>query len=117
MSDRQISQILSSTSVRKEDLDDWDLTLTRDHVVRRAQLRDHNRYTARVADCPSCATRRGVVTARRAGPADNSDGLVYTAATSRGVAAQAKLARRRKAVTAAEARITELTRKLGRVGQ
>jgi primosomal protein N'' len=121
MSDRQIeriSQILSSTPVRKEDLDDWDLRLTCDHVVRRAQHRDHDRYAARVADCPCCATRRGVVTARRSGPTDDPDGRVHQQRLAAELQeAHAKLARQRKALTATEVRITELTRKLGSAGR
>jgi hypothetical protein len=43
LSERQIehiSQILSTARTDKKDLDDWDLTLTCDHVVRRTQHRE-----------------------------------------------------------------------------
>jgi hypothetical protein len=121
MSDRQIgqiSQILASAQVRKEDLDDWDLTLTCDHIVRRTQHRDHDQYTMRVADCPACGTRRGVVTAQRAGPTDDPDGRIFQQRLAAELqTAQAKLDRQRKAVTATEFRITELTQKLSGAGR
>jgi hypothetical protein len=120
MSDRQaeqIAQILSSARVRKEDLDGWDLTLTCGHVVRRTQHRDHDRYTTRVAGCPACGMRRGVVTAQRAGPVDDKTGQVARerlAAELR--AAQAKLDRQRKAIKATERDIAELTQNLANLG-
>jgi hypothetical protein len=79
LSDRQIeriSEILSSVRVRKEDLDDWDLTLTCEHVARRTQHRDHDRYSASVTDCPACGMVRGIVTAQRIGPAGDANGRI-----------------------------------------
>lgn len=51
----QISQILSSARMRKEDQDDWDLTLTCEHTVRRTQHRDNDRCSARSLTVPSAA--------------------------------------------------------------
>jgi hypothetical protein len=116
MSDRQIEQIaliLSSAPVRTQDLDAWDLTLTCGHIVRRTQHRDHDRYTAGVTDCPACGTRRGVVTAHRAGPADDKNGqAARDRLAAELAAAQAKLDRQRKAIKATERGITELSQKL-----
>jgi hypothetical protein len=71
----------------------------------------------RVADCPSCATRRGVITARRPVPTADPDGRVHQQRLAAELqTAQAK-ARHRKAVTATELRMTELTQKLGRAGR
>jgi hypothetical protein len=120
MSDRQIeqiAQILSSASVRTQDLDAWDLALTCGHVVRRTQHRDHDRYTTGVTECPECGTRRGVVTAQRRGPADDWNGQVARERlTAELAAAQAKLDRQRKAIKATERGIAELTQKLQNAG-
>lgn len=106
LSDRQIeqiAQILSSARVRTQDLDAWDLTLTCEHVVRRTQHRDHDRYTPAVTDCPACGTRRGVVIAQRVGPADDRNRqVVRDRLVGELAAAQAKLDRQRKAIKATE---------------
>jgi hypothetical protein len=95
LSDQQIeriSRIFSSIRTRQEDQDEWELTLTCEHVVRRTQHRDNDRYSTPVADCLECGLRRGVVTAKRIGPVGDANGR-----TSRErieaelVAAQAKL--------------------------
>jgi hypothetical protein len=120
MSARQIEklgQIFSSARaharVRTEDLDAWDLTLTCDHVVRRTQHRDHDRYGMAVTDCPTCGRRRGVVTARRVGSADDKSGQVARDRLAAELAeARVKLDKQRKAVMATEHRIADLTRKL-----
>ncbi|MGW5200771.1 hypothetical protein [Streptomyces spiralis] len=68
MSEKQvkaIAEILSSREPDKRDLDDWDLTLTCDHTVRRTQHRDHQRYSTSVVQCPTCGEQRGVVDAVR----------------------------------------------------
>lgn len=120
ISDRQIErirQILFSARVRNEDLDAWQLTLTCGHVVRRAQHRDHHTCTARVADCPECGMRRGVVTADRTGPMDDRSGQVARQRLAAELqVAQARLDRQRKAVEATERRIAELAQKLGDTG-
>jgi hypothetical protein len=56
-----LRQIFSAFKTDNKDLDDWDLTLTCDHVVRYTQHRDHDRCSARVAYCPACGLRRGIV--------------------------------------------------------
>lgn len=121
LSDRQIeqiAQILSSARVRKKDLDAWDLMLTCGHVVRRTQHCEHDRYSARVADCPERGARRGVVTSERVGPVDDDrDGKVARERLAAELAtAQAKLDRQRKAITATERSIAELTQKLEGAG-
>jgi hypothetical protein len=95
--------------VRTKDLDAWDLTLTCGHIVRRTQHRDHDRYT----DCLACGTRRCVVTAQRAGSADDMNGqAARDRLAAELVAAQAKLDRQREAIKATERGITELSQKL-----
>jgi hypothetical protein len=115
LSDRQaeqVARILSSARVRAEDLDAWDLTLTCDHVVRRTQHRDNgDRYGTAVTECPDCGMRRGVVTARRAGPADDESGRVARERLAAELAeARLQLDKQCKAVKATERRIADLTR-------
>jgi primosomal protein N'' len=116
LSDRQIeriSQILAAARIRTEYLDDWDLTLTCDHVVRRAQHNDHDLYSPRVVDCTDCGTRRGVVSAQRLGSASDQNGPVERQRLNAELSAvRAKLDRQRKAITATEERIAELTQVL-----
>jgi hypothetical protein len=114
----EVARILSSTRVRAEDLDAWDLTLTCDHVVRRTQHRDHgDRCSAAVAECPTCARRRGIVMARRAGPADGQSGQVARdRLTADLTAARTKLDKQRKAVKVTERRVADLARKLEEQG-
>jgi hypothetical protein len=114
----QVGRILSSAGVRLEDLDAWDLTLTCDHVVRHTQHRDYrDRCSTSVTTCPACARRRGVVTARRVGPADNSSGQVAKERlTAELTQAQAKLDKQRNAVKATERRIADLARELEEPG-
>jgi hypothetical protein len=111
----QVAQILSSARVRSEDLDAWDLTLTCDHVARRTQHRDYgDRYGTSVTDCPACGMRRGVVSARRAGPVGDESGQVARDRLSAELAAErAKLGKQRRTLNATERRIADLTRKLG----
>jgi hypothetical protein len=118
LSDRQaeqVARILSSARVRSEDLDAWDLTLTCDHVVRCTQHRDNgDRCSTAVTDCPTCGRRRGVVTARRVGPAGDKSGQVARDRLNAGLAAErAKLGKQRSTVEATERRIADLTAKLG----
>ncbi|TMR37258.1 hypothetical protein [Actinomadura geliboluensis] len=106
-----ISRIFASvkSEVRKRDLDDWDLTLTCDHMVRVTQHRDHDYYSRRVVDCPTCSARRGVVQAHRIGPTDDAEGRVRTARLVEELqAAEAKLERQNKAITKTQRRIEEL---------
>jgi len=114
----QVGRIFSSASVRPEDLDAWDLTLTCDHVVRHTQHRDYrDRCSTSVTTCPACARRRGVVTARRVGPADNPGGQVaQERLTAELTQAQAKLDKQRNAVKATERRIADLARELEEPG-
>jgi hypothetical protein len=120
LSDRQveqISQIFSSVRVRKEDLDDWDLTLTCEHVVRCTQHRDHDRYSATVINCPTCGMRRGIVIAQRIGPADDVTGRISREHQAAELAtAQAKLERQRKAVMKTERSVAEMAQKLRELG-
>jgi hypothetical protein len=121
MSDRQIdeiSRILSFSPVSPQDQDAWGLTLTCAHVVRRTQHREHDRYSLAVTDCAVCGARRGVVTARPAGPADDPDGLVARERLAAELAAaRAKLDRQRKAIQKTECSVAELTRKLQNAGR
>ena len=113
----KLEQIFSSPRVRAEDLDAWDLSLTCDHVVRREQHRDHKHYGLAVIDCPTCARRRGVVTARHVGPADDKDGQVARDRLAAELAATGvKLDKQRKAVKATERRVADLTRQLEEQG-
>jgi len=124
MSTRQIEkleQIFSSVHpharVPTADLDAWDLALTCDHVVRRTQHRDRDRYGIAVTDCPACGRRRGVVTARRVGPAEDKSGRVARDRLAAELAeARVKLDKHRKAIKATEHRIADLTRKLKEPG-
>jgi primosomal protein N'' len=121
LSDRQVehvARILSSARVRTEDLDAWDLTLTCDHVVRSTQHRDYgDRYAATVLNCPTCARRRGIVTAARVGPAgDNSGQVARDRLAAELAAVDAKLDKQRKAVRATERRVADLTRQLEEQG-
>lgn len=114
---KQIAQIFSSVRAPTEDLDVWDLILTCGHVVRSTQHRDHDRYTTTVTDCPTCGTRRGVVTAQRTGPADDQNGQVARDRLAAELAAaQAKLDRQHKAIKATEHSIAELIQKLNNTG-
>jgi hypothetical protein len=109
----QIARIFSSVTVRKQDLDAWDLTLTCAHIVRHSAHRDNDRYLARVVECASCGERRGVVIALRIGPIDDPDGQVARERLSAELAAaQAKLAKQRKAVEATERSISALTKQI-----
>jgi hypothetical protein len=114
----QVGRILLSATVRPEDLDLWDLTLTCDHVVRHTQHRDYrDRRSTSVTTCPACARRRGVVTARRVGPADNPSGqIAKERLTADLTQAQAKLDKQRNAVGATERRIADLARELEQPG-
>jgi hypothetical protein len=118
MSERQIQKIRrilgGSVQTKKKDLDDWDLTLTCDHVVRRTQHRDHDQYSTHVVDCPACGARRGVVQTERVGPTEDLDELVQKERLTIEIqSAKAKLERQRKSAGATERRIDELTRQLG----
>jgi len=109
----EIERILSSHPARHEDQDAWDLTLTCGHTVRRTQHRDHDRYGARVVECPTCEQRRGVIAAQHIGPADDPAGKVARdRLTASLAAAQAKLDKQRRATAAAERKVAELTREL-----
>ncbi|MFP3964145.1 hypothetical protein SMC26_17625 [Actinomadura fulvescens] len=116
MSERQVeklSALLVSIKTENRDLDDWDLTLTCDHVVRCTQHRDHDHYSRRVVDCPTCATRRGVVEVERVGPTDDPEGRVQRERLlSELQAAKAKLERQRRTVEKTQRRIDELSEKL-----
>lgn len=116
----QVAQILSSARAcaRPDDLDAWDLTLTCDHVVRHTQHRDNgDQCGAAVANCPACARRRGVVTARRVGPADDTSGRVARERLAAELAeSRTKLDKQSKAVRATGRRIAELARKLEEPG-
>lgn len=111
---KAIAEILFSPKTDKRDLDDWDLTLTCDHTVRRTQHRDHQYYSTSVAACPTCGKRRGVVEAVHIGPTDDPEGEMQRerlAAELR--AAETKRERQRKAAAKTEQRIAEITRELG----
>jgi hypothetical protein len=84
--------------------------LTCDHVARRTQHRGYDRYSLRVTDCPGCGTRRGVISDQRLGPASDPGGPVRQQRLIAELnAANSKLHRQRKAITATEKRIGELT--------
>jgi hypothetical protein len=116
----QLAQIFSSARAhaRADDLDAWELALTCDHVVRHTQHRDQgDRCGTAVTDCPACARRRGVVTARRVGPADDKSGRVARERLAAELAeARMKRDKQSKAVRATERRIADLTRKLEEPG-
>lgn len=117
MSEKQvkaISEILFSRKTDKRDLDDWDLTLTCDHTVRRTQHRDHQHYSMSVASCPSCGKRRGVVEAVHVGPTEDPEGEVQRERLAAELqAAEAKRERQRKAMAKTEQRIAMIAEKLG----
>jgi hypothetical protein len=108
----RLSQIFSFPR-RPEDQDAWDLELTCGHTVRRTQHHDHDRYSARVVECPMCEQRRGVISAERIGPAGYSDRQVsYDRLATELSAAQAKLDKQRRATAATERKVAELTQKM-----
>jgi hypothetical protein len=118
LSDRQIERISAiltpvRSEVRKQDLDDWDLALTCDHVVRVVQHRDHDHYSFRVVKCPTCGARRGIVQAHRVGPADDDEGRVRRARLAEELQAlKAKLERQNKSIAKTQRRIVELNAQL-----
>ncbi|MBU7597398.1 hypothetical protein JGS22_007060 [Streptomyces sp. P38-E01] len=109
-----IKEILLGHETNKRDLDDWDLTLTCDHTVRLTQHRDRRSFSTSVVPCPTCRERRGVVEAVHVGPTEDPAGEVRRerlAAELR--AAEAKLARQRKAAARTEQQIAATTKELG----
>jgi hypothetical protein len=115
MSNRQrerIAAIFSSLHVQQENQDEWELALTCEHLVRRTQHRDHDRYATPVVDCPDCDTRRGVVAAKRIGPAGDVTGRISRQRLEAKLAAQATLERQRKVTLKAEHRVAELVQQL-----
>jgi hypothetical protein len=111
---KAIAKILFGHKANKLDLDDWDLTLTCDHTLRRTQHRDHQRYSTSVVQCPTCGKRRGVVDAVHVGPTEDPDDEVQQerlAAELR--AAEAKLERQRKAAVKTEQQIADIAERLG----
>jgi hypothetical protein len=103
----------SSFPARSEDQDAWDLELTCGHAARRTQHRDHDRYSARVVECPVCEQRRGVISAERVGPADDPiDQVARDRLVAELSAAHAKLDKQRKTTAAAERKVSELTQKM-----
>ncbi|MEO5994498.1 MAG: hypothetical protein ABIP92_13225 [Arthrobacter sp.] len=100
---------------RKKDLDAWKLTLRCDHSITHIQHRDHDYVSNRVADCPDCGERRGVVRSERVGPAYNESDIAQQRAAADRVqlsrelaAAEKKLARQRKAAATTEKRIDHI---------
>ncbi|MGW5116484.1 hypothetical protein ACWEQ8_13805 [Streptomyces noursei] len=114
MSEKQweaIAEILFSHKTDKRELDDWDLTLTCDHTVRKTQHRDHQHYSTSVVQCPTCGQRRGVVEAVRIGPTEDPEGKVQRERLAAELRkAQAKLERQRKATAKTEQQVTDLAR-------
>ncbi|MBC6463343.1 hypothetical protein [Actinomadura sp. HBU206391] len=120
LSQRQIeaiSKILVPAVARrttKDDLDDWDLTLTCDHVVRVQAHRSNRHYSARVLDCPECNDRRGVVTQQRIGPSGDRAGQVERERLTAEIkSAEEKLRRQRRAMEKTEEAIRALSDQLG----
>ncbi|MGW7082216.1 hypothetical protein ACWGH2_01780 [Streptomyces sp. NPDC054871] len=119
---RAIARILfSGLDVR--DLDDWDLTLTCDHIVRGTQhRRNQQRYSATVENCPTCGTRRGVVSAVHIGPTEDPDRdvrLKRAAAKARRErlvgelrAAETKRDKQRMAMSETEQQIAQIAKEL-----
>ncbi|MGJ5754347.1 hypothetical protein FB563_2514 [Streptomyces puniciscabiei] len=111
---RAIAKILFGHKTDKRDLNDWDLTLTCDHTVRRTQHRDHQHYSTSVVQCPTCGERRGVIEAALVGPTEDSDGKVQQERLATELrAAKAKLERQRKAAIKTEQRIADIAKELG----
>ena len=111
---KAIREILFGHEINKRDLDDWDLTLTCDHAVRRTQHRDRQSYSTSVVLCPACGERRGVVEAVHVGPTEDPAGEVRQerlAAELR--AAEAKLEGQRKAAVKTEQQIAAIAKELG----
>ncbi|NUK01631.1 hypothetical protein HRW23_12215 [Streptomyces lunaelactis] len=105
---KAIAKILFSHKTDKRDLDDWDLTLTCNHTVRRAQHRDHQHSTS-VVQCPTCGRRRGVVEAVHIGPTEDPEGAVRRQRLAAELwAAEAKLERQRKATAKTEQQVAEI---------
>ena len=100
-----------------KDLDTWELLLTCDHLVHKTQHKDHDHWSVRVAYCPACETRRGIVTSTRIGPANDPQGEVERERIVVEIRAEmAKLERARKAVARVEARLEALNAKLADFG-
>ncbi|QJS10799.1 hypothetical protein HKX69_15900 [Streptomyces argyrophyllae] len=111
---RAIAKILFNHKTDKRHLNDWDLTLTCDHTIRRTQHRDHQRYSTSVVQCPTCGERRGVIEAVLVGPTEDSDGKVQQERLATELrAAKAKLERQRKAAIKTEQRIADIAKELG----
>ncbi|MFG2213153.1 hypothetical protein [Streptomyces sp. NPDC048638] len=119
---RALARILFS-GLDLRDLDDWDLTLTCDHVVRGTQHRcNQQRYSAAVENCPTCGTRRGVVSAVHVGPTEDPDchvRLKRAAAAARREhlaaelqTAETKRDQQREAIGETEQRIAEIAKEL-----
>lgn len=104
---------------RKKDLDTWNLILRCDHVVPFIQHRDNTYVSERVADCPECGDRRGVLRSERVGPAypDAEVGKQHATVNRYRIAqelaaAEAKLARQSKTAATTQRRIQELREQL-----
>jgi hypothetical protein len=101
------------TEQRKRELDDWDLTLTCDHVVRRTQHRDHSYWSGGVTECSPCGTRRGVVHAQRIGPAGDTEGSLQRERLASELQAEmAKLEGQKRAAEKTERKLEALRRQL-----
>ncbi|GAA2451264.1 hypothetical protein ACFPFX_33255 [Streptomyces mauvecolor] len=114
----RLSKILASGpswEERKKHQDAWELTLTCDHTARFVQHREHNRVSPSVVECPECGTRRGIVAAKRIGPAYTDEiALSDREAADKNrlkaelTAAKAKLARQQRSAAETQRRINEL---------
>jgi hypothetical protein len=115
---RELGKLVDSFGpVELKELDAWELLLTCDHLVLRTQHRSTRYCSARVADCPTCAVRRGVVQSTRIGPANDAHGVVERERLMAELRTEtAKLERRRKAAASTEQRIAEINAKLGHGG-
>lgn len=120
MSTHKIEELSALFSTFKpadpKNLDAWDLLLTCDHSVQKAQHKEHDYWSGRVADCPACGTRRGIVTSTRIGPANDPQGGIERERIAAEIRAEtAKLERARKAVAKVEVRLEELEVKLAQL--
>lgn len=108
-------RLLLSPAPMKKDVeeDEWELTLTCDHVIRDTQSRERDKWDTAVVGCPACGIRRGVVTARWSGPSEARERKAEAERIAAELkSAKSELRRQRSAAKAADRRVGDLEGKL-----
>lgn len=100
---------LFSIRTPDEDLDEWELTLTCEHVTHCTAHRTNHSYSIGVVTCPECEQPRGIVTSQRLGPVNDPHGRIQQQRINAELQqAQDKLRRQEKATAKTRQRIAEL---------